>query len=369
MRQEISEVIQTCSDQDLRFCSPEDFEFINVRGKHASVPNHKPGFAFTASAVRKLAGAGCVYVRLIRKFGYSSSSDSDDLPTVSLKQSHDDDVTVVKVEPPPTTMTSSSEMLQSSGSVPACKDDRTPFEDASGGGQCSSVQCQSPGDSYTAVECESMPEQNTLEQLLGIFVDTGKFSERQVRTVFDLSDCDFEKTMECLLEGPTIQGLVRLHQKMFCGKAATKFYIDSDDLWPDMVRYYKTGVNTSKPIRVILDEQPAIDTGGVCRQVFSDVFTLFANNKHFRLFEGEPCSLRPVHSANCRSSGLLKVFGTMVAHSIAQDGVGFPYLSPLSYWYIAAGEVESLQHIGLSDVGSDVADVITKVCLDIWYGM
>ena len=148
-----------------------------------------------------------------------------------------------------------------------------------------------------------MPEQNTLEQLLGIFVDTGKFSERQVRTVFDLSDCDFEKTMECLLEGPTIQGLVRLHQKMFCGKAATKFYIDSDDLWPDMVGYYKTGVNTSKPIKVILDEQPAIDTGGVCRQVFSDVFTLFANNKHFRLFEGEPCSLRPVHSANCQSSG------------------------------------------------------------------
>jgi len=139
------------------------------------------------------------------------------------------------------------------------------------------------------------------------FVDTGKFSDRQVHTVFDLSDYDFEKTMECLLEGPTIQGLVRLHQKMFCGKPAAKFYIDSDDLWPDMVGYYKTGVNTSKPIRVILDEQPAIDTGGVRRQVFSDVFTLFANNKHFRLFEGEHCSLRPVHSANCRSSGLLKV--------------------------------------------------------------
>ena len=95
-----------------------------MSGKHASVPNHKPGFAFTASAVRKLAGAGCVYVRLIRKFGYSSSSDSDDLPTVSLKQGHDD-VTVVKVEPPPTTTTSSSEMLQSSGSVRTCLQGRS----------------------------------------------------------------------------------------------------------------------------------------------------------------------------------------------------------------------------------------------------
>jgi len=169
-------------------------------------------------------------------------------------------------------MTPSSEMLQSKGTLPACKDDRTPFEDASDTGQCSSVQCQSPGDSYTAMECENMQEQNTLKQLLVIFVDTGKFSERQVHTVFNLSDCDFEKTVECLLEGPTIQGLVRLHQNMFCGKPATKFYIDSDDLWPDMVEYYKTGVNTSKPIRVILGKQPAIDTGGVRRQVFSDVY-------------------------------------------------------------------------------------------------
>lgn len=220
--------------------------------------------------VRKLAVPGCLYVRLIRKCGYLSF-DSDDLPTVSLKQSHDD-VTVVEVKPPPTTMTPSSEMLQSSGSLPACKHDRTSFEDASGTGQCSSVQCQSPGDSYTAMDCENMQEQNTLEQLLVIFVDTGKFSERQVHSVFDLSDCDFEKSMECLLGGPTIQGLVRLHHNMFCSNPATKFYIDSDDLWPDMVGYYKTGVNTSKPMRVIFDEQPSIDTGGVCRQVFSDVY-------------------------------------------------------------------------------------------------
>ena len=116
-----------------------------------------------------------------------------------------------------------------------------------------------------------------------------------------------------------------------------------------MVGNYKSGVNVEKPVRVTLDEQPAIDTGGVRRQVFSDVFALFATNKQFRLFEGQPCSVRPVHSADVRSSGMLKVLGTMIAHSVAMDGVGFPYLSPLSYWYITAGETEALQHMGPSE--------------------
>jgi len=53
----------------------------------------------------------------------------------------------------------------------------------------------------------------------------------------------------------------------------------------------------------------------------------------------------------------------MIAHSVAVDGVGFPYLSPLSYWYITAGETEALQHMGRSDVGADVTDVIAQVCI------
>ena len=223
--------------------------------------------------------------------------------------------------------------------------------------QCQSVHLLSDSDN----ESDSMQPENTLEQLLGLF--ESKLSKKQVCTVFDLSNSDFDNAMECLLEGPTVQGLIRLHQKKFNGKPASKFFIDSDDLWSDMVGYYKSGVNVEKPVRVILEQQPAIDTGGVRRQVFSDVFALFATNKHFRLFEGQPCSVRPVHSADVRSSGMLKVLGTMIAHSVAMDGVGFPYLSPLSYWYITAGETEALQHMGPSDVGADVADVIAQVCV------
>ena len=33
---------------------------VDMSGKHASVPNYKPGFVFTANAVKKLAGGGSV---------------------------------------------------------------------------------------------------------------------------------------------------------------------------------------------------------------------------------------------------------------------------------------------------------------------
>lgn len=67
-----------------------------------------------------------------------------------------------------------------------------------------------------------------------------------------------------------------LHQKTFYGKPAAKFCIDSDDLWPDMVGYYKAGVNTLKPIWVILDEQPAIDMGGYISFVLRYVFLIIS---------------------------------------------------------------------------------------------
>lgn len=51
----------------------------------------------------------------------------------------------------------------------------------------------------------------------------------------------------------------------------------------------------------------------------------------------------------------------MVGHSILQDGIGFPYFSPLCFWYMAVGEEESLQHASVCDIGSNTIDFIYKV--------
>lgn len=42
-------------------------------------------------------------------------------------------------------------------------------------------------------------------------------------------------------------------------------------------------------------------------------------------------------------------------------GLGFPYLSPLCYWYLVAGEDVALDHLTLADVGADVRSLVTKV--------
>ena len=91
-------------------------------------------------------------------------------------------------------------------------------------------------------------------------------------------------------------------------------------------------------IRIRMFNMPAIDTGGVHCQIYTTTLREFAENKHMRLFDGPPNRLRPFYSAEARSSALFKVFGTMVGHSILPDGIGFPYFSPLCYWYIAVGE-------------------------------
>ena len=50
-----------------------------------------------------------------------------------------------------------------------------------------------------------------------------------------------------------------------------------------------------------------------------------------------------------------------MGHSICQDGIGFPFLSPLCYWYIAKGEEAALQYSCLDDIGQGSATVISEV--------
>ena len=131
---------------------------------------------------------------------------------------------------------------------------------------------------------------------------------------------------------------------------------------------YKTpGLDMNNPIRVVLDGVPAVDQGGVRRGIFTDVFISFTENERVHLFEGMPNYLRPLYSAEAQSSGLFKVLGQMIAHSIAMDGIGFPYLSPICYWYMVDGEDRAVQFIGEQDVGTGVHQLVTQVSISVSY--
>ena len=91
------------------------------------------------------------------------------------------------------------------------------------------------------------------------------------------------------------------------------------------------------------------------------MFNEFVSNKRIKLFDGPSHSCRPTCTAESCSCGLFKVLGLMVARSIAQAGVGFPYLSPTCYWYMVGGEEKAIEHISLCDVGADTAAVVSQV--------
>lgn len=196
-----------------------------------------------------------------------------------------------------------------------------------------------------------------LDRLLSVFATTQK-----IMSIFKASGNDFKSSSNCILTGPTLASIVVMMRQRFNQQAYIKVSIDYVDAWQDTVTVYKSSsFDITKPLRVQLRGQPALDTGGVLTQLYSTVFRQFAQNKAVPLFDGPDGHLRPRCTAQTRSSGLFKVLGTMVSHSIFQTGVGFPYFSPLCYWYIVDGEERSIQHLSIEDIGADVASVVTTV--------
>lgn len=185
----------------------------------------------------------------------------------------------------------------------------------------------------------------------------------QISSIYQFTQQSFELSYTCLLSGPTLSSILQAASECYLYVPNIKIEVQSQDLWSDMVCLYKDKLDFKKKLRISLDNQPAIDTGGVRRQVYTSVFTQFATNEHFRLFDGPNNCLRPACTADARSSGLLKILGSMVAHSVCQDGVGFPYLSQTCYAYVAGGEERALKFATLEDLPMDSAGFISQVCV------
>ena len=139
-----------------------------------------------------------------------------------------------------------------------------------------------------------------------------------------------------------------------------KFYIDPEDVWNDVVAYYKSGrVDTSMPVRIVLTDRPALDTGGVRRQVYNDVLNDIASNKHARVFEGPPRRLRPIVSPENKPT--LRLLGTIIGHGIRLEGLRFSHLSPVCYWLLVSGEEAALRYVSLADLPTDAGQLVQNV--------
>ena len=107
-----------------------------------------------------------------------------------------------------------------------------------------------------------------------------------------------------------------------------KLEVDEDDLIEDAVAYYKSiQFDSSCPLRITFRGQPAIDSGGVLRHFYSDLFEGLVHGKLLLLFKGEEAHKVPSYQPQAVMSGMFEMVGKMIAHSLVQGGPGFQCLA------------------------------------------
>ncbi|KAJ7377170.1 hypothetical protein OS493_030369 [Desmophyllum pertusum] len=138
--------------------------------------------------------------------------------------------------------------------------------------------------------------------------------------------------------------------------------VDQNDILADVIPLYKDAkFDPRQPLRVVFKDQPAIDSGGPRKELYSLVYDRLINSTDYRLFEGQAGRLMPFYNASTVFSGMMRTLGKMIAHSVVQCGIGLPVFSPVCYWYLITGDVsKALPYANLTDVRDPDAAVLTE---------
>ena len=82
------------------------------------------------------------------------------------------------------------------------------------------------------------------------------------------------------MRGPTLSSILKMINKRFELFPRIKLQVDLEDIWADMVALYNGhSMDYYTKLRISLQDQPAVDTGGVRRKIYSSVFSDFSSNK------------------------------------------------------------------------------------------
>ena len=88
-----------------------------------------------------------------------------------------------------------------------------------------------------------------------------------------------------------------------------KLKVDEEDILNDAMAYYKDpNFDPTKQLRVLFRGQPAVDTGGVTRHLFSKLLEVISE----MFFHGSTYK-SPVYNASVVASGMMKYIGTIVS--------------------------------------------------------
>ncbi|XP_028412494.1 uncharacterized protein LOC114535330 [Dendronephthya gigantea] len=129
--------------------------------------------------------------------------------------------------------------------------------------------------------------------------------------------------------------LKTLALKMNPYSTAEKVKVDREDLVMDVFHHYKDpNFNPSVPIKFQIRGEPAVDAGGVLRQIYESVFLKIVKGEGcngVQMFQGPFERVLPTYRSSTILSGTFEILGKVIAHSLVQGGPGFPYLCPTLY--------------------------------------
>ena len=236
---------------------------------------------------------------------------------------------------------------------------------------------QVPNEVSTSRESQSSLIDDSVDSLSSIFTNTSRETVREYVLAYQnielaadaLSQDIFKEQPEENKDVHQILNKLKFSMKPYM--YSEKLKVDKEDIVVDFFHYYKSGeFDPSVPIKIQMRGEPAVDTGGVLRQAFTDVFSEIANgSSSLRLFRGVDASrLTPIYSSEHVLTGVFEVLRKMIAHSLIQGGPGFPYLAPSIYWYIATGDLsEAVARCSFVDVGDhELACFVERVRMNFF---
>ena len=128
---------------------------------------------------------------------------------------------------------------------------------------------------------------------------------------------------ECLKSTSIHDKMEKLAKKMHGSRF--KLRIDEDDILNDAIAYYKSpSFHPTRPLRIQFIGQPAVDTGGVKREFFTQLKEQFISGEHFSMFEGPANRLLFKYNQQCLGAGIPKMLGTIISQVLCTCVVDFP---------------------------------------------
>ena len=141
-----------------------------------------------------------------------------------------------------------------------------------------------------------------------------------------------------------------------------KLKVKEEGVLSDPLTYFKNpSINIHTPLQVRYRGQPAIDTGGVCRQFFTAVYEQILSwvDGIPPLFEGDAAKL-PIFNTHTAVSEIMVAIGKIMAHSIVQLGIGPGFFPTAAYMYICSGDFST----AIAFINVDTTTSRTKYSLD-----